>query len=225
MSSYGGFGSFSGFASSSSRRSQPSSGYGPPDRNSRYGGYRSSESSNSYGYSGYNSHSRPGYSDGGSLRRAVSTRNAYDNQYNYRDLSPLREVERPRQNVNAYEDHRSVSPLGTSRFEQPFTSSRSFASSPLQRSDTVRESYGTRSYDSYGRSLYNHDYDRSTTSQAYGEPSSLSRSNAVRGRTSSQPHASSEIGYIASDPRLGTQRRPNIDSNFRTGGFSNWERF
>jgi hypothetical protein len=84
-------------------------------------------------YGDYRTTSRREESDNSTLRRAASQREPYDNRYNYRDVSPIRASERPRAftHKHAYDDHRSVSPLGTSRFEQPSMATRQFSASNM----------------------------------------------------------------------------------------------
>lgn len=52
--------------------------------------------------------------------------NTYHNVYDTRSVSPPRcKAEQPRPNYHLYSDHRSVSPLGSSRFEKPTSYSSS----------------------------------------------------------------------------------------------------
>jgi hypothetical protein len=230
------------FGSSSSRRSEresdpysSSAGYGS-SRGDSYSGYGSGQSSR---YDSYEPTPTRARSSSSGLGRSASTGSsgigyAYNSTpYNYRDVSPPRGDERPRTgNLWDYEQ-RSVSPLGSSRFEQPYTYGRS---SGLSRSSSARETRSdpyASSRDGYGfssRAAYNPDsyqaYGTSYEHNPYQLPSTpgLSRSNPVRGRTAERPtYRSSEDGEYGS--RLGTQRRPNIDSNFRSGGFSSWDLF
>jgi hypothetical protein len=173
-------------------------------------------------YGEYTTQPRREQSASSSLRRAASQREPHDSRYNYRDLSPMRTVERPRAytNKHTYDDHRSVSPLGASRFEQPSQPSRLFGMGGVSRSSSNREArdpYASSTHDSRGSSAYNHGYG------AYERPSTsggLFRSSAVRGDTA--PRRMGDDGEYG--PHLGRERRPNIGSNFR-GGWFNWADF
>jgi hypothetical protein len=162
------------------------------------------------------------------LRRAASQREPHDSRYNYRDLSPIRASERPRgfTNKHAYDDHRSVSPLGASRFEQPPQTSRLFGMGRVSRSSSNREArdpYASSVYTSRGSSPYTRESETSSGYGAYERPSTsggLFRSSAVRGDTA--PRRMGDDGEYG--PHLGRERRPNIGSNFRDGGF-NWADF
>ncbi|EAT79573.1 hypothetical protein HBI56_053880 [Parastagonospora nodorum] len=99
---------------------------------------------------------------------------------------PCSDAERPRRQ-HSYSDHRSVSPLGSSRFENR----SDYSSRPLGRSSTVRET------PSYGDDGY---YGKSDTTSGY-KGAGLSRSNAVRGRGLSATNArgfGSSTGYSSS---------------------------
>jgi hypothetical protein len=121
-----------------------------------------------------------------------------------------------------------VSPLGTSRFEQPRSSglTRSFSARET-RSDpyasfsrdgygfSSRVAYNPDSYRTYGTSYEHNPYERPSTS-------GLSRSNGIGGRADERPtYRVGDEGEYGS--HLGTQRRPNIDSNFRSGRFGSWD--
>ncbi|KAF1935018.1 hypothetical protein EJ02DRAFT_153258 [Clathrospora elynae] len=196
MSYYGAYGGRdAGYGSGQGSFSNRYSASGSNDT----GRYDASGASNGYGYGESSSQSCTGHTSSDSLRRAASTRNPYEGSYNYRDVSPPRGASRPHLNLESYDHHRSVSPLGSSRFEKPCTSSRHFTFSPLQCSSTVRESsYGTRDRESYDSSAYDCGYNHPTaTSQIYGGPSGLSRSNAVRGRTSLRTYDASGENHLS----------------------------
>jgi hypothetical protein len=101
-------------------------------------------------------------------RRSYTT--STTNPYRHRDVSPPRSsAEAPRTSLTSrqYADHRSVSPLGTSRFEQ---------ASPYRRQPTRSQTLGEvphMGYDGY--------FGASDTTQGFAG-AGLSRSNAVRGR-------------------------------------------
>ncbi|KAF2029802.1 hypothetical protein EK21DRAFT_89409 [Setomelanomma holmii] len=172
--------------------------------------------------SGYSSRGSGGYEGGESIRRAATTRETHQ----YRDVSPPRsERERPR---NAYgarfdpSEHRSVSPLGSSWFEQPFQSSRRrYDSSSLGRSATVREA---REIPRYGYDGYFGSSD--TTDRTYGTGAGISRSNAIRGRANDRGFGVTGFAGGASDLRYQeTRRQQRHGSNFGSGGFSSWENY
>lgn len=167
------------------------------------------------------------------LGRAASQRNPYDSRYKYRDLSPMRTSERPRTytNEHSYNDHRSVSPLGSSRVEQPSTTSmllgsmgRPSTSSTRTSSSRYDSSYATPSYASSFREpqqtsfTIDRGYERPSTSGGYG--GGLYRSSAVRGGEA--PRRMGSDGEYG--PHLGSQRRLQMGSNFQNGGF-NWMDF
>jgi hypothetical protein len=242
------------FRSSSSRRAErdsdaytPSTGYGS-SRRDNYGGYgscesttrydppQSSRSQSHYGYEpSYPTRSHSAHASSSSVCRSSFTRSEDPFPYNYRDVSPPRGAERPRRNNPWDHEERSVSPLNSSTFEQP---SSYDAASRLGRSSSAREVRSTyddpyaSSRDSHGftsRAAYNPDSYRSSGTDFYDNPyerpstSGLSRSNAVRGRAADRPtYYLSEGEY---DLRLGTQRHPNIDFDFRNGVMSSFNYF
>ncbi|KAH6865421.1 hypothetical protein BKA58DRAFT_471405 [Alternaria rosae] len=184
-------------------------------------------------YGDFTSQSRCETTGSSRLGRAASQREPYDSRYKYRDLSPMRTSERPRAytNKHSYDDHRSVSPLGSSRFEQPSTTSRllgsmgrSSTSSSSSRYGSGASSYATPSYASNFREpqqtsfTIDRGYERPSTSGGYG--GGLYRSSAVRGGEA--PRRMGSDGEYGA--HLGSQRRPQMGSNFQNGGF-NWMDF
>ncbi|KAG9187140.1 hypothetical protein G6011_05011 [Alternaria panax] len=174
-------------------------------------------------YGDYSTTSRCEVPDSSALRRAASQREPYDSRYNYRGVSPIRGSEHPRAYTNnhAYDDHRSVSPLGTSRFEQPSMSSCQFSAFNMGGALANRStSYATSSRDT-SRST---SFEIGRGHDGYGRPSTsgggLSRSGAVRGGNA--PRRMEDDGMYGA--RLGRERRPNIGPNFRGGDF-NWSHF
>jgi len=174
-------------------------------------------------YGDYRTTSRREESDNSTLRRAASQREPYDNRYNYRDVSPIRASERPRAftHEHAYDDHRSVSPLGTSRFEQPSMATRQFSASNMGGTLSDRSpSCATNSRDTSRSTSFR--LDRGYDGYSCPETSSggFFRSSAAHGGD-----ASRRRGY---DERygstLGREHRPDVGSNFRHGGF-NWDLF
>ena len=202
-------------------------------------GYGASSSSRmtepfSQPYGDYTSQPRRQTTSSSRLGRAASQRDPYDSRYRYRDLSPMRASERPRvyTNKHSYDDHRSVSPLGSSRFEQPSTTSRLLASmgrpSTSSSSSRTSSSYATPSYASSFREpqqtsfSIDRGYERPSTSGGYGG-GGLYRSSAVRGSEGREaPRRMGSDGEYGA--HLGTQRRPQMGSNFSNGGFGwmNW---
>ncbi|KAH7074311.1 hypothetical protein FB567DRAFT_611292 [Paraphoma chrysanthemicola] len=156
-----------------------------------------------------------------SIRRAASTREAAR-----RDVSPPRSrAEQPRYVHDSridFSEHRSVSPLGSSRFERPYQyTNTDTTSSSLRRAATKRE---VREMPHYGYDGY-HGNSAATNGYSYnsGTGAGVSRSNAVRGRTTDRVTG---YGGGASDGRYQEARRqPQRGSNFRSGGFSDWERY
>jgi hypothetical protein len=233
------------FGSSSSRRrsereSDPfssSANYGSGESTNRYDPYQSSSQS-CYGYEPtYPARSRSTHSSGSGLGCSASVRSedmyAYDRvPYNFCGVSPPRgRAERPRRD-NPWEydmGRRSVSPVD----ELPYVPSWS-RSSRLQRSASAREARST--YDDpyassraqYGfssRAAYSPDSYRAVGTDYDYNPyeelpstSELSRRHAVRRRVDERPTFFYSGGEY--DPCLCTQRRPNIDANFRNGGFN-----
>jgi hypothetical protein len=104
-----------------------------------------------------------------------------------RGISPPRSDAEHSSRQYSYSDHRSISPLGSSRFEKR----SDYSSRPLGRSSTVRET------PSYGDDGY---YGKSDTTSGY-KGAGLSRSNAIRGRGLSATNArgfGSSTGYSSS---------------------------
>ena len=143
------------------------------------------------------------------LRRTASTRDAH----NTRGVSPPRtKAEQPRHALQTYADHRSVSPLGSSRFERPSISSHVSDRSLTRRSCRKRE---TASNDT-----------RPATAPAYSHGSGLHRRNAVHGR--GEPRRRGTLCAREIDThefRSGLTRLPEPAANFENGGFSTWERY
>jgi len=178
----------------------------------------------------YNStHAAADYSRSGSQsgrygsRSSSLDRSIYGHGLNARDLSPMRESTRPRRGPMVWED-RPVSPLGSSHFERPSqyadrqarSSSSRASSNPYVSSSYERPSVSSsrsyqidRGYD--GAFAINRGFDGMTN--GFPEGPGLSRSNAVR-RPAGRSY--SHVGYEA---------RPRVASNFRFGGFGDWERF
>ena len=166
----------------------------------------------------------PRRSESGSsyLGRADTQRQSRDFQYNYRDVSQIRSSKRPRAfaHKHAYDDHRSVSPLGTSRFEQPSTPSGLFRVGGSISNRAPHPSYATSLRDTSRSTSFEIDrgcdgYERPSTSGG-----GLFRNSATRGGTT--PRRMGNDGEYGS--MLGRERRPNIGPNFRDGGF-NWSDF
>lgn len=129
-----------------------------------------------------------------------------------RAVSPPRtKAEEPRRDPRLYNDHRSVSPLGTSRFEQAGTPRASADTLRMRRPDTVQPHNGSNRKGPI--------ITQQTTTQVSGQSPHLSRSQAVRSGHSIRSQ------YKSPETRLGFNRRQPVDSNFRNGGFSDWERF
>lgn len=174
-------------------------------------------------YGDYRTTSRREESDNSTLHRAASQRELYDNRYNYRDVSPIRASERPRAftHKHAYDDHRSVSPLGTSRFEQPSMATRQFSASNMGGTLSDRTpSYATNSRDTSRSTSFRiergyDDYSRPETSGGGFFCSSAARSRDASRRMGNDERYGST---------LGREHRPNVGSNFRHGGFS-WDLF
>jgi hypothetical protein len=160
--------------------------------------------SDSYGSSYHSSASRYDAAHGG---------RSADVQHSSRDLSPPRShAEQPRQGATAYSqhDHRSVSPLGSSRFEKP-----SLYTGSLRRSATVGEAHETLHYGKDG-------YYGSSKVTAILQGAGLSRSDAVRGRDNDRGfgvtgHSGGEEARRLADARSG--------ADFSRGGYSSWERY
>jgi hypothetical protein len=174
-------------------------------------------------YGDYRTTSRREESDNSTLHRAASQREPYDNRYNYRDVSPIRTSERPRAftHKHAYDDHRSVSPLGTSRFEQPSMATRQFSASNMGGTLSDRTpSYATNSRDT----------PRSTSFRIDRGYDGYSRPETSGGGFfgSSAGHGGDASRRMGNDERygstLGREHRPNVGSNFRHGGFG-WDLF
>ncbi|RYN44278.1 hypothetical protein AA0112_g310 [Alternaria arborescens] len=174
-------------------------------------------------YGDYRTTSRREESDNSTLHRAASQREPYDNRYNYRDVSPIRASERPRAftHKHAYDDHRSVSPLGTSRFEQPSMATRQFSASNMGGTLSDRTpSYAANSRDTSRSTSFQidcgyDDYSRPETSGGGFFCSSAARSGDASRRMGN------DEGYGST---LGREHRSNLGSNFRHGGF-NWDLF
>ena len=174
-------------------------------------------------YGDYRTTSRREESDNSTLHRAASQREPYDNRYNYRDVSPIRASERPRAftHKHAYDDHRSVSPLGTSRFEQPSMATRQFSASNMGGTLSDRTpSYATNSRDTSRSTSFRiergyDDYSRPETSGGGFFRSSAARSGDASRRMGNDERYGST---------LGREHRPNVGSNFRHGGFG-WDLF
>jgi hypothetical protein len=137
-------------------------------------------------------------------RRSYTT-NTTD-PYHHRDVSPPRSsAEAPRTGLTSpqYADHRSVSPLGTSRFEE---------ASPYRRQPTRSQTLGEvphMGYDGY--------FSASDATQGY-TGAGLSRSNAVRGRANERGFGCTVYAGGARDER----RRGRYGDGF---GSSRWERY
>jgi hypothetical protein len=170
-----------------------------------------------------------------SVRRTVSTRSA-----SRRPVSPPRsQAERPRQMTSrGFEDHRSVSPLGTSRFEQPYLRPQR-ANTTLQAGREQQSNsgyYGTSKpavcenptsagyYGSFGTSGTR----RVEASHGYGSGLALTRSNAVRGRENQRGFGTTGFSGGAADSRYEQARQERgvrFGSDFARGRFSNWENY
>ncbi|KAH7069675.1 hypothetical protein BKA63DRAFT_555904 [Paraphoma chrysanthemicola] len=156
-----------------------------------------------------------------SIRRAASTREAAR-----RDVSPPRSrIEQPRYVQDSridFSEHRSVSPLGSSPFERPYQyTNTNTTSGSLRRATTTRE---VREMPRYGHDGY-HGNSAATNGNSYnpGTGAGVSRSNAVRGRTTDRITG---YGGGTSDGRYQEARRQQQHgSNFRNGGLSDWERY
>lgn len=190
-------------ARSSSQCRYSQSGYAPAD-------YSRSRLQSS----GYNA-ARPAIDRSGSTS---SNRSIYGHGLNTRDLSPVRGSTRPRQGYQAWED-RPVSPLGSSRFER----SREYPARQGREARTAYDTSSERGSSSAGHSFavdrgydgafaINRSYDG--MSNGYPEGNGLSRSNAVRGRTSERLQTRDRY-----------EERPRMGSNFRFGGYGDRERF
>jgi hypothetical protein len=184
------------------------------------------------------SSSRPRYPQSygtDSLRHAISTRSA-----SRRPVSPPRsQAERPRQMTSrGFEDHRSVSPLGTSRFEQPCSRPQR-ANTTLQagrEQPSNSEYYGTFKpaaceiptsagyYGNFGSSGSR----REEAYHGYGSGLGLTRSNAVKGRENQRGFGTTGFSGGAADSRYEQARQERgarFGSDFARGGFSNWENY
>jgi hypothetical protein len=136
-------------------------------------------------------------------RRSYTT--STTDPYHHRDVSPPRSsAEAPRTGLTSrqYADHRSVSPLGTSQFEEASPYCRQPA-----RSHTLHE-VPHMGYDGY--------FGASDTTQGY-TGGGLSRSNAVRGRANERGFGTGYAG-AARDERRGGRYGDDY-------GSSRWERY
>ncbi|EOA88246.1 hypothetical protein ACJQWK_01658 [Exserohilum turcicum] len=165
---------------------------------------RPSRPSHSYSYSDA---APPPYSASASSsrhHRTASIRDPYGNRYNHRDLSPVREDTRPRGFVDIDRHRRDVSPLGTSRFEQPAGwHSRSEVS-------RAREEHGL------GISMRGSPF----AGGEYGGLGDRSREGSRRSRRSEG--GGGDGGFSRRSSRRGEYE---MQSAFRDGGFSDWMNF
>jgi hypothetical protein len=126
-----------------------------------------------------------------------------------RAISPLQSYNEFPRRTYSHSDHRSVSPLGSSQFEQPSTYS---SSSRPKRALTTRD---VRETPSYGQDGY---YGKSAATEGF-TGAGLSRSNAVRRRENPRREYVGEIR----DRRGGDGRR-HVQPDFSRGDFS-WDRY
>ena len=139
--------------------------------------------------------------------------------YRTRDISPPRsQAEQPRHDTRAYEDHRTVSPLGSSPFEKPSSFSRlSRKLLSTQQSSRALKGHGAPSHDSAGKPT--------PANKTRDYSFELRRSGAIRGRTKSKPNENADIlEQGTEEARAGLLHHPQCKANFRDG-LSNWENF
>ncbi|KAF1850299.1 uncharacterized protein K460DRAFT_350372 [Cucurbitaria berberidis CBS 394.84] len=181
-------------------------------------------SGNYYNTGGYSSSGYPSNNYATSAH-SPSHPSAYTNSnaHKARDISPPRSpAEQPQYNVRGiYTEHRSVSPLGSSQFER---SSESKSKTPSKddrsrRTATASDARGVLSHERYNA--------QPSATQSSGGNASLSRCNAVRGRTPSRANTTISVTgeYGTSEARAGLARLPRTEANFRGGGFSSWETY